>query len=418
MAKKKVETKPKSKVEKVEPTPQEQSFAERMKLAKSITDNINKKAGEVVVGFASDSEIKERLKITYVPFPSHVLNEATGGGIPIGKTTQICGDKDSGKTSLILETIGNKMKTDPFFIVIWVESESSLSDEQLEMFGIDMDRFIIVELDERGAGEAAMEQCRAYLKSGVPHMIVINSIKALTVSEEFEKSISQQTIGKQARFVSKLMGIFTPMISRQKTSFVLVNHLSTNIGQMHGDPLVAACGRSLGYYSMMILDLRKKTVLDTDPIVGEKEQFMKIGAAVRKNHCTVTRNPYVRCDYFIEYGKGTDTTGEVLSVAINAGILTKTGAWIREYDAEGEVRKLDDGFECRWNGQKKLKEYVDLNPEYLEYLEARISGYEVQDMTEEEVKAIQDQENRDREFHETYGEKLEKEELANALGDE
>lgn len=414
MAKKKTEVKNESvKIEK--------SLAEKQKIINGIVDNINKKAGEVIVGLASSREMKEKLTINYIPFPSHKLNIAVGGGIPIGKTTQIVGEQDSGKTTVLLETISIKQKEDPNFIVAWLETENSLNSDHLAMFGIDPSRFLFIPYEDGAAGEACVEQIRAFVQSGVLNMVVVNSVKALMPSAEFDKDLKTQSIGSHARFISRVMGILNPTISKHKVALVLVNHLTTEIGKMHGDPLVAASGRAIRYYSILTLDFRKKTIQDNvDPIVGNKEDFMKIGVSVRKNHCMVVKNPYVKCDYFVQYGKGTDTSGEILSVAIDSDILSQSGAWIREYDADGEVRVLPDGTHAKWNGKKALKTYIDNAPDYLKYLEERVAGnISVQSMTEEEVQEIIREENRGRDFLEAIeNDDMSDEELGKILSEE
>lgn len=215
------------------------TLAEKRKILMGMSDKINAKEGRAVIGFASNPEIANKLAITRIPFPSLALNEITGGGLPVGKISIVSGNEDSGKTSVVLETIGKAMKEDPDFVALWLESESSISNEQLEMFGIDPDRFIYLELEEKGAAEIAVDRMTSYLKTGTLNLICINSIKCLTPSAEFEKDMDSATIGLQARFMSKLMRKVTAIVSEHKVAFVMTNHLTTNIGVMHGDKSLA-----------------------------------------------------------------------------------------------------------------------------------------------------------------------------------
>lgn len=379
----------------------EMTLAEKKKILQGLSDKINTKEGKTTIGFASDPAIASKLEIKYIPFPSLKLNQITGGGIPIGKMCIVSGNEDSGKTSIVLETIGLQMKKDPDFVAMWLESESSITEDQLKMFGIDPKRFIYLELEEKGAAEVAIDKVKSYLKTGALDMICINSIKCLTPSAEFEKDMASQTIGLQARFMSKMMRAFTAIVSEHKVAFVMTNHLTTNIGVMHGDPLTQACGRAVRYASMLTLDFRKKSVLAEDPIPPAlKDQFMKIGVSVRKNHCNVLVNPYQKCDYFVEYGKGTDTSGEIIDAAIENNYIVKAGAWIREYDdVTGDIRVLPDGTEAKWNGMKAFKTYIDTTPEYFEYLKDKVEGkVAVESMSDDEVQEVIADENRNEEF--------------------
>lgn len=377
------------------------TLAEKKKILNGMSDKINAKEGKAVIGFASKPEIANKLVINYIPLPSLKLTEICGGGIPIGKISMVSGDSDSGKTSVLLETIGIKMQGDEDFTVLWLESEASISRDQLTMFKIDPDRFIYLELEETGAAEVAIDRMTSFLKTGTLDMVCINSIKCLTPSAEFEKDMGSQTIGLQARFMSKLMRKVTAMVSEHKVAFVMVNHLTTNIGVLHGNPLTQSCGRAVRYSSILTIDFTKKSILDADPIPPSlKDGFMKIGASVRKNHCSVLSNPYKKCDYFVEYGKGTDTSGEIIDAAITNGYIVKAGAWIREYDDKtGDIRVLQDGTEAKWNGMKAFKSYLDENTDYYEYLKSKVNGsIEVSEMNEEEVQNIIADENRNEEY--------------------
>ena len=243
------------------------SLAEKKKMMSGMIGKINDKVGKSVIGFASDPDIKEKLTIEWIPTPSLRVNEITGGGIPRGKVTILAGDSDSGKTSHMLETIGLNMKEDPDFMALWLESEESLEIESLEtVFGIDLERFVIIHLDKDGAAEVALDRMEAAMSSGVFDICVINSLKCLTPSTEFEKEMAAMTIGLQARMFGKLMRKMVALIAEHNCGFVLINHLTTEIGKMHGDPLTIAGGRAIRYSSLLTLDYRKRSVQDSDPI--------------------------------------------------------------------------------------------------------------------------------------------------------
>ena len=144
------------------------SLAERLKLIDSISKNINAKAGKDIVGRISKNEaIQEKLKAKFIATPSMNLNEVLGGGWPKGNISIVCGEEDSGKTAILLETIGKNMAEDPDFVALWLESEASLKDMTLDMFNIDRDRFILIEHDRAGAGEEAVNRLEAYLAAGI-----------------------------------------------------------------------------------------------------------------------------------------------------------------------------------------------------------------------------------------------------------
>lgn len=359
-------------------TPKEKlTAAQKFKLLNKTIDSLNKKAGANVINFLSDPDTREKLTIRYIPFPSLRLN-AMCSGLPIGRVSIIAGMPDSGKTSLILETIGLAMKEDPDFIAFWLESEKSLEIKAIvEMFGIDPERFIYVDLTKGLPAEKTLDIMEAAIESGGIDIAVINSLKCLTPSKEFEDSMEDQNIGLQARLNGKLMRKIVPLIAEQETALCMTQHLSTQIGVMHGDPMTMSGGFSIKFASMLTLDLRKKSIQKDDPIT--KEEGQKIGVYVMKNHCNQTRYPYLRGDYYIKFGEGTQIFTEIIELSIENGTLTKGGGgWISETDiATGEPKVLKDGSLAKWHGMAKIKEYLEANPDYYEYLKSIVMGEEI-----------------------------------------
>ena len=69
---------------------------ERLKTLDSISSQMNKKFGKVVMGRIGETpEIMERLRIKFIPTPSLELNEATGGGFPRRRCSIVTGKEDS-----------------------------------------------------------------------------------------------------------------------------------------------------------------------------------------------------------------------------------------------------------------------------------------------------------------------------------
>lgn len=155
-------------------------------------------------------------------------------------------------------------------------------------------------------------------------------------------------------------------------------------------------GLAIRFASMLTLDFRKKSVLDSDPV--SKDECMKIGVGVKKNHCKVDRMPYLRTDVFVKYGVGTERSVEIIELAEKCGILTKKGSWYREYSGEFDSkgnpleRILEDGTKAAWNGMKNAREYIVSHPDYFDYLVAKVTNFgniDVETMSEEEIAKIE-----------------------------
>ena len=208
------------------------TLAEKQAILGNVAKKINTAKGKKLVGFiGKDEEIMEKLRIKFIPTPSIEYNQALGGGWPKSRISIISGMPDSGKTSIMLETIAYNMKKDPSFVAVWLESENSLQKEYVcDTFGIDPDRFFFIDHDKESAGEGALDLLDSVLGAGVADIAVINSMKMLVPSEEFKKSISETTVALQARMNSKFMRKVTAMVAEHECALCIVQHLTTQIG--------------------------------------------------------------------------------------------------------------------------------------------------------------------------------------------
>ena len=371
------------------------SQAKRLKNLNDIVDSINKKAGSIIIGNASNEAIRQKLTVEVIPTASMKVNEAIGGGWPKKHFSILTGDADSGKTFLLLETIAKNMKEDPNFIACWIESEGSLNNEPLDMFGIDRNRFYFYAVGSEG-GETAMDYIITFAKQGVD-MIVINSLKCLTPSKEFKDKMEDANVALQARLNSKFMRIVIPTIFESNTALVAVQHKSTNIGSYMGGKIITG-GEQIKYNSYLTVDNSRVNINANNPLYSMKDQYMQFRSKVLKNHMRTTVNPFVQCEYTVKIGEGTDITGEIVEAAIDQDVLTRKGAWIREYDENGEERLLSENVKCAWNGMSKLLEFLNNNPDYLEYLKNRVEGnIKSESLSLEEISILREQvENEDK----------------------
>lgn len=364
----------KKKEEKLESGPTKISLAERKKNLAKLIEGINQQSKEVVCGFIDDPDIQKQINLEFIRTPNDNLNEAIGGGFPKGRLSIVTGLSDSGKTSLMLETVGLAMKESEDFVALWLESEQSLNyDYMINQFHIDPSRFLFIKMTESG-GEEALDKCIAILKSKMVDMFVINSMRALVPKTEMNKSISEDTVATQARMNTKALKQIMSASYAGNIATVVIQHLSTLIGSMSRDPYAMGGGLLLKYGGLLMLDMRKQTVLDTDPI--NKEEGMKVMISVKKNHVTPRLYPYVKVPHFVIYGEGTEQILTVLDQALKQGVLRQTGAWI-----------YWDEKDLKWCGKQAFRQSMKENPDTLQTLKNYIHG-DIEVLSEEEMKEL------------------------------
>lgn len=370
-------------------------LAKKLDIIRKASKKSNDFAGETVMGILGESdELQEKLKIKFYPFPSEDLNEATGGGFPKGKITLIYGLEDSGKTTLMLESIGKNMALDPNLVACWIETEKSLEAKFLtDVCKIDLNRFVYKEISGDMTAEETINEIEGLIRAKAINICVINSLKMLIPQIEITKKMEDVVVAEQARFNSRMMKKLTGILDGGETALVLINHLTTSIGggmpMRGGELLVGSGGKAIRYAAMLMLDLRSASINDSDPIT--KEEGKKIAVTIKKNHCVPHRNPYVKTYYYAVFGEGTEQVFTTLAKAIERGIMVQRGAWIFLVDENGELSE-----ENKWNGKRKFREDMIEHPEKLDMIKALI-GKTYQDMTKAEITELEKQEKEDSE---------------------
>ena len=355
------------------------SLAEKKSLLDKISAKINKKYDKAIMGrIGATPEIAERLAVKWIPTACPDLNVAVGGGFPRRRCTLIPGLSDSGKTSLVLESIGKQMAKDPDFIACWVESENSLDKSYIcDTFNVDSERFVFIPVDSGISAEEILDILYETMKTGTIDLCCINSLKSLVPTQEMDASLAQAVVGTQARMNSRITRKFNAVVAEFDTAFILITHLTTDIGSRSMDPLVTAGGKAIQHWSSLTLDMRKKGIGPGEPIT--KEEGVKIGVTVRKNHVMPDKFPYVKVEYYALFGEGIETILTALNAAIEKGICEARGAWVRQFSADGEEV-------MKWNGKTAFRNYMVENPEEFEKFEALVYGGTK--LSEEEIEEI------------------------------
>ena len=129
---------------------------------------------------------------------------------------------------------------------------------------------------------------------------------------------------------------------------------------MFGNPETTPGGRALKFYSSVRLEIRKKEQLK----LGEGVVGNRTSVKVVKNKVAP---PFRSCEVDIMYGEGVSREGEVIDLASDCGILTKTGAWY-SYQGEklGQGKEnvkllLKDNHELEKEIEDKVREYYEIS---------------------------------------------------------
>jgi recombination protein RecA len=293
------------------------------------------------------------MQIEAIPTGALSLDLALGiGGLPRGRIVEIYGPESSGKSTLAMHVVAEAQRNGG--ICAYIDAEHAMDPVYAKAIGVNIDDLLISQPD---TGEQALEIADMLIRSGALDVVVIDSVAALTPRAEIEGEMGDAHVGLQARLMSQALRKLTGTLSKSNTIAVFINQLREKIGVLYGSPEITPGGRALKFYSSIRLDIRRiESIKDGAEVIGNRTRVKVV-----KNKCSP---PFRQCEFDIMYGKGISREGSMLDVAVDLGIVKKSGAW---YTYEGE--QLGQG---RENAKTFLAENLELMIEISEKVRQQV----------------------------------------------
>ena len=292
------------------------------------------------------------LNVGHVSTGSLSLDIALGiGGLPRGRIIEIYGPESSGKTTLSLHCIAEGQKDGGN--VAFIDVEHALDPVYAQALGVDVDSLLVSQPD---TGEDALEIAEALIRSGAIDVIVIDSVAALVPKAEIEGEMGDSHVGLQARLMSQALRKLAGAISKSNCVAIFINQLREKVGVVYGNPEVTPGGRALKFYSSVRIDIRRiETLKQNGEMIGSRTR-----AKVVKNKIAP---PFKEAEFDIMFGEGISFEGDVLDLAAEVGIISKSGAW---YAYEGN--KIGQG-------RENAKTFLIENPDVCADVEQKVRAH-------------------------------------------
>jgi recombination protein RecA len=320
---------------------------QRLQAVKIAMEQIEKQYGKGAIMRLGE---RGNVKVESIPTGCLPLDLALGvGGIPRGRVTEIFGPEASGKTTVCLHVIAEAQKQKG--VVAFVDAEHALDPDRAKSIGVDLSELLISQPD---TGEQALEIVETLVRSGGLDAVVVDSVAALVPRAEIEGEMGDAMVGVQARLMSQALRKLTGAVSKSKTALIFTNQIRHKIGVFFGNPETTPGGLALKFYSSVRIDLRRTGSIKNPEgvVIGSTHR-----ARVVKNKVAP---PFKEAEFEIMNVGGISKSGGILDVALQMGIVTKSGSF---FSYKGKTIG---------QGREAAKRFLEKNPKIAKEIEEAI----------------------------------------------
>lgn len=233
--------------------------------------------------FGNSSALEEDDFVTsFISTGIDALDYYLGGGIPVGKISEIAGREGTGKSSFGIHMLGQVQKLNGLCSLIDTEVGGAGDRFRFEHFGVDVNRCIISEEDKAEKVFAMIEKTADFVvkrQLTVPSLIVVDSVAGLTTAAELESSMDTQQFAAVPRMIGKGIRKIKTICRESNITVLFINQSRVKIGGMAnmytGPEMTTPGGDALKFAAITRL------FMDRGATIKDKSSNMPIGHMVK-----------------------------------------------------------------------------------------------------------------------------------------
>ena len=236
--------------------------------------DIVKEIGDDYTTLAEDISENEQ----YVDTGSLVFNGLVSGsifgGVSANKITAIAGESSTGKTFFSLAVVKNFLDTNPSAYCLYFDTESSITKPLLESRGIDMKRFVVInvvtiEEFRTKALKAVDKYLQMPIEDRKPCMFVLDSLGMLSTEKEIRDALDDKQVRDmtKSQLVKGAFRMLTLKLGQANIPLIVTNHTYDVIGSYVPTKEMGG-GSGLKYAASTIIYLSRKKEKDGKEVVG------------------------------------------------------------------------------------------------------------------------------------------------------
>ena len=331
---------------------------EECSFLESLQKDIKKNYGKDILVRAGDLLLKEQKIVSLSPAMDYGLS----GGIPLGSLVTIAGKPKAGKTTTSLQLAAEMQRLGKK--IVYVDVENRLKRMNLEgIDGLVPDDFFVIHSTEDKilSGDDYLNITLDMMKDKEfkESLFIIDSLSSLCPASEMAKAVSGEIRSTTPKLVASFCRQIAGIIPVMGHIVIGMQHVITNTSG-YGAKWHIDTGEKIKYQA----DIR--LVIDGTPERWE-EDGSQIGQIVNWDvECSALGPPGREVKSYIRYGYGLDKIKEICNMAIDFGVIEKSGSWFN-LDYNGELMKF--------HGEKKLYDAIKGSQEYFDYVNSQVKVF-------------------------------------------
>lgn len=282
-----------------------------MKMAKDvkqIISEVNKDYGGVIM------PLDDLPPVETIPFGIPGIDMASGrGGVPCPGITEIYGAESTCKSSLCLSLVSEAQKLG--HKCAYIDMEFAMTKDLAKIMDVDLTSLIYA---QPTTGEEALTLIDSLIDAGIK-VIIVDSVSSMVPEDELDAGFDKDSVGLQARMMSKAMRKLVAKVNENKTVLVFINQIRDDIAKFgFGPKTTTSGGKALRFYSKLRVEMAR-TGWEKK---GEEKIGMTLKATLKKNKIDT---PWREAEFSFYFASGFDRDGSLLTMLEKNNTIKKSG---------------------------------------------------------------------------------------------